>query len=108
MISQQRILEMKKSNEYEVLSDYYDNICRSENGSKLSNYSKEDFIEMFKGKKLTFVLAFRPKNHIGHTFMNEPEIFGSNIAKYSLVHTLKEISNLDVAFNIKLCEIKNC
>ena len=40
--------------------------------------------------------------------MNEPEIFGSNIAKYSLVHTLKEISNLDVAFNIKLCEIKNC
>lgn len=108
MISQQRILEMKKSNEYEVLSDYYDNICRSENGSKLSNYSKEDFIEMFKRKKLTFVLAFRPKNHIGHTFMNEPEIFGSNIAKYSLVHTLKEIGNLDVAFNIKLCEIKNC
>lgn len=106
-ISQQRILEMQKGNNYEILSDYYDRICYSKNGSTLSNYSKEDFIEMFKRDNLTFVLAFRPTSNKGHTFMNEPEKFKSNIAKYSLIHALKEISILDMTFNIKLCEIKN-
>lgn len=107
-ISLQRISEMQKGNNYSILSAYYDNICNSNNGSTLNNYSKDDFIDMFKRNKISFVLAFRPTTHIGDTFMETPERFQSNIAKYSLIHTLKEISILDVHYDIKLCEIKNC
>lgn len=107
-ISQQRILEMNKSGNYSILEEYYEHIINSNNNSILSNYSKEEFIEMFKKDDLTFVLAFRPTSHKGYTFKDNPSKFDSNIAKYSLIHTLKEISIRDINYKIKLCEIKNC
>lgn len=106
-ISQQRILEMKKTNDFSILENYYDRIINSQNRSTLHCYKKKDFIDMFKNDNLTFVLAFRATANVGSTFKDSPAIFKSNIAKYSLVHTLKEITVRDISFTIKLCEINN-
>ena len=106
-IAQQRILEMKKTNDFSTLENYYDRIIKSKNGSRLNYYDKKDFIDMFKNDNLTFVLAFRATTNIGRTFKDSPAIFKSNIAKYSLIHTLKEITIRDISFTIKLCEINN-
>ena len=106
-IAQQRILEMKKTNDFSTLENYYDRIIKSKNGSRLNYYDKKDFIDMFKNDNLTFVLAFRATTNIGRTFKDSRAIFKSNIAKYSLIHTLKEITIRDISFTIKLCEINN-
>ena len=69
--------------------------------------NEKDFVELFKQRKLTFVVAFRPTSHVGYTVKDNPERFNSNIAKYSLYWTIREFKNLDINYDIKICEINN-
>lgn len=106
-LSQRRIWELQKSDNFVVIEDYYDRIVKSNNGSNLLRLSKKDFVELFKQRKLTFVVAFRPTSHVGYTVKDNPERFNSNIAKYSLYWTIREFKNLNINYDIRICEIDN-
>ena len=101
-ISYRRLVELRKSGEKSLIYEYYDNIHKKYGDQ---NLDKEAFVNALYNNKLVAVLAFRPKSHAGISVQNNPELFDSNIAKYSLVSFVKEFTaKLD--YNLNLIEIK--
>ena len=65
----------------------------------------ENFIEKIRTKemKITFVMAFKNNHHKGKTILERIKICESNIAKYSLIQTVKEMQTYN--FDIKIIDI---
>jgi uncharacterized protein (TIGR04141 family) len=67
--------------------------------NQLNKYSKDDFISLFKTRKLNFVLAVLDTAVIQRNLSNI-DLYESNIAKFSLHELVKNMRNLDVDFLI--------
>ena len=91
-IACRRITELRKSGETALIEDYYNKIYNKYSDASLD---KASFVKAFCNNELIAVIAFRPKTHLDDTVKNNPEVFESNIAKYSLVTSVKD-------FNVKL------
>ena len=101
-ISCRRLTELRKSGETSLIEDYYDRVY-----SKYGNESldKISFVKAFCENELIAVVAFRPKTHFGNIVKRNPEVFDSNIAKYSLVTSVKDF-NVKLDYKLMLHEIK--
>lgn len=68
--------------------------------SQADTISLDDFVSMFATKKLVFVLAVLDNAREGDRDIKTPEIFSSNIAKFSICDLVKSTRALDIELRI--------
>lgn len=108
-IAARRVKEDVKTG-YKFIEKLYDSVKNSSGTStysinarnQLNNITKNDFVDLFKTRKLVFVLAVKDTASSARS-LNKVEDFNSNIAKFSLHELVKTMRNLAIDFEI--CEL---
>lgn len=95
-----KIIENDKNSNYNFLNEFYD--AFKNNYSDRINLSKDEFINLFT-KNIKYVFAFRDKNN--KFLKDNPNLFRSNIAKFSLIDLVQKMSTIDNG-SLKIEQIK--
>lgn len=86
-----KIIEADINSNWGFLESFYD-IFSSKYPDKIM-LSKSDFIELFNSKDIKYVFAFCDKNN--RNLQENPETFGSNIAKFALIDLVQKMNFID-------------
>lgn len=86
------------------LNGVYKSLTKKPNWNHCGNPSFEDFMKLFN-KEIIFVIAFTSMTKKERRVFTHIESFESNIAKYSLTETIKEMKNQK--FPVKILEIEH-
>ena len=86
-----KIIEADINSNWDFLEKFYDNFS-SKYPDKII-LSKYDFIELFKSKEIKYVFVFCDKNN--RNLQENPETFGSNIAKFALIDLVQKMNFID-------------
>lgn len=85
-----KIIENDKASNYKYLGGFYDAFTKAH--ADRTTLSKDKFIELFS-KRIIYVFAFRDENN--KSLKDNPELFGSNIAKFSLIDLIQKMNTID-------------
>jgi hypothetical protein len=96
-IAAKRLSDARAKNDVE----YYKNIYRKYFNKSYSDISEEDFINLFDlDRTIVFVLAFTSQLMVEYSIRNNPEKYGSNIAKYSVVTCVSSMQSYNARIEI--------
>lgn len=80
----------------------YDSLVKKENWFHCGEPSREEFLSLFD-KKIVFVIAFTSMTKRDRRVFSDIEYFQSNIAKYSITETMKQMRNQQ--YEVRILEI---
>jgi len=100
--------DVKSTKEYTgQIYDHLQNMINSKSeysdkvGKQTESITKEDFVKLFVGKNLIFVLSVLDTAENERDLRNDISDFSSNIAKFSLQELVKGMKGIDVEFRIQ-------
>lgn len=88
-----------RTKEKDFLKEIHTKLIKKEDG-RINDINWDDFLELFN-KKIVFVLAFASFNKKKRKVFKQVELFTSNIAKFSIVETVKEMRDQEYQLLIK-------
>lgn len=106
-IAARKVLEDKKS-KFDFIGSLYDSLQANGGQSpyitnakaQLGKITRADFIDLFKDRKIVFVLAVLDTSNKARTLESNMNDYDSNIAKFSLNELTLKMRNLEVTFEI--------
>lgn len=103
-ISARRLWNDLQSTEKVFLNECYDALKRTENWYYCGEPTRDEFLDLFN-KKIVFVIAFTSMTKRDRRVFTHIDSFQSNIAKYSITETVKQMRNQQ--YTVKLLEIEH-
>lgn len=94
-----------KTEDKSFLNEIYNKLVNHNNFKYCWQPTAEEFVRLFVLSKVVFVIAFCSTNKTGRRVFQEVETFQSNIAKYSLTETVREMK--DQEYGIEILEIEH-
>lgn len=96
-----KIIQNDINSNFKFLTEFY-KVFKKAHSSRI-NLSEEDFINMFKTKRIRYVFAFKDdKNRL---IQDYPEKFSSNIAKFALLDLVNKMNSITKG-SLKIEQIK--
>lgn len=107
VISANRFMISRNSGDNSFVNDVIDNYNRRVDNIGYEIPDKEAFLQKFKtgGKEIVFVMAFKSDTQSVPVIKNNVERLESNIAKFSLIQCVREMSTFN--YPIEIIEIRN-
>lgn len=84
-------IENSINQDYQFIKEFY--IAFKKAHPESIDITEEEFTNLFKTKKIEYIFAFRDKNN--YKLSENPEKFGSNIAKFALIDLVKKMKDMD-------------
>lgn len=107
VISANRFMISRSSGDNTFLNEVIDSYNKRADNKGFEIKNKEQFLSKFTagGKEVVFVMAFKSDSKRVSTIRGNVEKVNSNIAKFSLIQCIREMSTFN--YPIEIVEIKN-
>lgn len=86
------------------IEDYYNKFMKQEKDTNAKKLSTDQFIQLFKEKKIKYIFAYKDKSNNSRNLENNPEQFNSNIAKMELLSLITYMNSYSIN-SLKIVQI---